>query len=247
MTAITVGCDPEFFLYDTQNNMFVSAHDKVPGTKNAPYKLDCGAVQADGTAVEFNTDPASSPVEFVDNIGAVLRQIREMIPKRYNFYYTPVVIYEKEYFKYDIPASAKELGCDPDYNIYRDDTQSFDGSNINPRPVPTIKEMRTGAGHLHVGWGNNIDILSKDHQYDCYTLVKGLDRTIGLRTNHWDNDRLRQNLYGRLGTYRPKPYGVEYRTPSNAWLNYPELWPILFRSINTTFNAIQDGRKKNID
>ena len=41
---------------------------------------------------------------------------------------------------------------------------------------------------------------------------------MGLRTRSWDSDTNRMKLYGAAGACRVKPYGVEYRVPSNKWL-----------------------------
>ncbi len=38
----------------------------------------------------------------------------------------------------------------------------------------------------------------------------------------YDKDTERRGMYGKAGAFRPKPYGVEYRTLSNAWLSNDE-------------------------
>lgn len=228
--TITVGADPEFFL--THGDHFVSAHDIVPGRKDEPFKLKHGAIQADGTAVEFNIDPASSSEEFVHNINEVLEQVRKLVPLKYSFQFLPSVEYEPKYFK-RIPYEAKLLGCDPDFNAY-----AHGEMNHPPEEVGT---MRTGAGHIHAGWDQNLDVYDEHHLLECCDVVQALDRHIGGRQDIWDNDKKRQQMYGKPGAFRPKPYGVEWRSLSNAWLNYPVLWPWLFDSVQAVVEGVKYG------
>ena len=226
---LTIGADPEFFL--KLDGQFVSAHDIVPGTKYKPYPLSKGAVQADGTAVEFNITPASSKKEFVDNILTTLLEVREMVPKEYEFSFIPSVEYNPEYFQ-TIPVRFRRLGCDPDFNAYKE-------GKVNPKPDDTLT-LRTGAGHLHLGWGEGIR-QTKDHIWDCCTLVQALDNSLGRAALDWDRDRKRTLLYGAPGAFRPKPYGVEYRVLSNKWLCYPNLWPWIFDVSKHCFDRLLAG------
>ena len=45
-----------------------------------------------------------------------------------------------------------------------------------------------------------------------------MDFFLGLPSVLYDADTERRKLYGKAGAMRYKPYGVEYRTLSNAWL-----------------------------
>lgn len=230
---IMLGADPEFFLTRLfrGKHFFYSAHELVPGTKKKPYPLKHGAVQLDGTAVEFNINPANTPEEFASNIESVLKQIREMVPKEYSFSFTPTATYTPATFR-RIPEYCKELGCEPDYSAYT--------SKPNPRPNP-IGTMRTGAGHLHVGWGMGLDPFDRTHKYDCEAVTKAMDGVHFPLSQLWDKDRKRMKMYGARGAYRPKPYGVEYRVLSNAWLNYPDLWPFLFEVTQKVMDCLQDN------
>ena len=226
----SIGCDPEFFLKEGDN--YVSAHDLVPGTKHDPFPLDCGAVQADGTAVEFNIQPAYSAGEFSRNIQSVLRQIREIIPSRFSFHLYPSVQYDPVYFR-RIPVYAKQLGCDPDYN-----------ANLNGKMNKIARKpgaMRTGAGHIHIGWGKDLAVYDPVHITDCCEAVKYLDQTILPSESFWCDDRKRRQLYGAPGAFRPKPYGVEYRVLSNSWLRYPRLWPWLYGAVVDSLEELARG------
>lgn len=231
---IGLGCDPEIFLMDKKAKRYCSAHDLVPGSKASPHPLTNGAVQPDGVALEYNTKPAYSGAEFAQYNSDVMKQLREMVPKRYGFSFTPAVIFDKYFFD-SLPDDPKELGCNPDYNAY---TRSK-----NPRPVPRKEyaTMRTGSGHLHISWTEGKSAEDPSHRWDCEHVVKCLEAVIGRYLTTWDDDRLRKNLYGAPGCLRYRTYGVEWRTPSNAWLNYPELWSWLYDSANFTVQKMLVG------
>lgn len=230
---ILLGSDPEIFVKKDGKN--VSADTFAKGTKENPYPLKYGAMQLDGTALEFNTQPAASGSEFAHNVQAVLDELRVLTPAEYTFDFSPAVFYETAIWD-AIPNSSKELGCNPDYNAWY--------SKMNK--VPTLsgkhKFMRTGSGHLHVGWGTHLP-LSVSHVWDCERVVKCLDRYFGAFKRKWDKDTDRSNLYGGEGAYRPKPYGVEYRVLSNAWLNHPKIWPWIFDSVQYVMNKIEAGEE----
>lgn len=231
---LTVGCDPEFFL--RKGRSYVSAHDIVPGNKRHPHPLSVGAIQADGTAVEFNIHPAISPEQFADSIATTLAEIRAMLDPKLVFEFKPSIVYPREYFD-TLPNYSKDLGCDPDYNAYTMD------QNPRPQPKGALETMRTGAGHIHIGWRDGGDPLDKSHFWDCCHLTKMLDQYFRYLAPVWDTDKKRRQLYGAEGAFRPKPYGMEYRVLSNAWLKYPKLWPWLFKSVVHVFEKTQQGNK----
>lgn len=210
MSEFTIGVDPEIFL--RKDGQPVSAHGLIPGDKKAPHPVPGGAIQVDGTAVEFNTEPV--PYEdfeaFNAKIVTVMKNLAAEVKSKgnYQFNISPVQEYSQEYFD-SIPDDAKELGCDPDYCAYT--------LEQNPRPEGD-RLFRTGAGHIHVGWGADIPTDNPEHHEICAGFVKMLDATIGLFMTVIDRDPRRRELYGKAGAYRAKPYGVEYRFPSNVWL-----------------------------
>ena len=234
MTQFTIGCDPEIFLKKRSGP--ISAHGLIKGTKKEPHPCAGGAYQVDGMAVEFNTNPV--PVRdfnaFNANIVLVMKNLKEAVlasEPNATFSLTSVMDFDKEVLDAQ-PDEAKELGCDPDYNAYTGEP--------NPRPDGEVP-FRTAAGHIHVGWGADIPVDHPDHLEICCDFVKTLDATVGMFMTAIEDDPRRRELYGKAGAFRPKPYGVEYRTPSNVWLTTVTrrrcLHGILNWAINTSMNA----------
>jgi hypothetical protein len=210
MKPVLIGADPELFMKHPDSGDFISAHGRIPGTKWAPHKVPFGAVQVDGTALEFNIDPATNVHEFLRNLKAVRRTLTAMVPG-YQVVAEPVAYYKPNYFKKEIPAYAQELGCNPDYNAWTTDT--------NPRPNAVGKPFRTASGHLHIGWTAGEDVEDCNHFLLCCRLARQLDYGLGMYSLLWDFDSVRRSLYGKAGAFRPKTYGLEYRVLSNRWLD----------------------------
>ena len=231
----TIGCDPEIFL--TKKGQPISAHGIIKGTKSEPFKIPDGAYQVDGMAVEFNTDPVDYQKfeSFNLKVVSVIKKMKEdvqAVDPELKFNISPVQEFPQEYLDAQ-PDEAKELGCDPDYNAYTKEE--------NPRPDGD-RPFRTGAGHLHIGWGADIPIDNPDHFDICCDFVKMLDYTVGLAMVVFDRDNRRRELYGKAGAFRPKPYGVEYRYPSNAWVVNKARREVVFSMIQFAINIMKSGK-----
>lgn len=235
MAKFTIGCDPEIFL--RKNGKPVSAHDLLPGDKENPHKTEGGAIQVDGMAAEFNTDPCDLEdfTTFNSRILLQQRHIRDALPKDkgYSLHVAPIQEFGKEFIDQQ-PLKAKELGCDPDFNAYT--------LKENPRPDAENSTFRTGAGHIHVGWGADIPIDNKEHIEICAEFVKMLDLHVGLFMTLIDQDPRRRDLYGCAGAFRPKPYGVEYRTPSNVWIKNETYRRLVHKLVVHAVKAHSDSR-----
>lgn len=229
MKDILIGCDPELFVTNDEG-IPKSAHGLIPGTKTSPHKVPQGAVQVDGLALEFNIDPAKSEDEFVDNIRTVMTEMRKMVPDKYYFHIEPSVTFNGNHLRVQ-PEEAKELGCEPDFNAYT--------LKENPRPNSNTN-LRTASGHVHIGLLEGADVTSEEHRIWCATLVKHLDLWLGLRSLEWDKDQTRRTLYGKPGAFRPKPYGLEYRVLSNAWLQDEKYTRFVYKQ---TVACIEDLKK----
>jgi hypothetical protein len=203
------GCDPEMFLKDDKG-VPQSAYGIIPGTKQEPFKVEGGTVQVDGMAAEIGTDPAESFDEWNGHIVAVLRQLKEMLPSGWGLGLEPSVRFSQEIMDAQ-PETAKELGCDPDYNAWTGEVNPYPDTLNNPC-------LRTFSGHLHIGWTEKNIVTDELHVGNCRDLVKQMDWFLGAWSVQKDPDKTRRQLYGKAGAFRPKPYGVEYRVLSNFWL-----------------------------
>lgn len=235
---VLVGADPELFMRHPDSGEFISACDiaggpRIPGTKWEPHKVLHGAVQIDGTALEFNIDPAHTVDEFVNYIQSVRRTLTEMVPG-YHVVAEPVARFEPNYFKFEVPSSAQELGCNPDYNGWTED--------MNPRPDPAGEPFRTASGHLHIGWTEGADVEDKDHFLFCCKVARQLDYYLGMYSLLWDTDETRRKLYGKAGAFRPKPYGMEYRVLSNRWLDSDALMRWVYNTIQCAMADAFNGQ-----
>lgn len=221
MTVFTLGCDPEVFVRNRTTGEIVSAHGLIEGDKYSPTPVDSGAIQVDGLALEFNTNPV--PVysheqnnypfsTFNETVVAVMAQLKEAIEKKGDFGIEIISSTEFDQAYYDgLPPEVKKLGCEPDFDAYTGD------KNI---PPSADSSKRAAAGHIHIGWGKDFPLDHPDHLEICHNLVKQLDLLVGLPFVLFEDsdDAERRTMYGKAGAYRPKTYGVEYRTPSNKWL-----------------------------
>ena len=228
MTKILVGCDPEVFV--RKNGVFQSAWGLIKGDKKNPFKVNRGAVQVDGMALEFNIDPAATEEEFSLNVQEVYNQLCKMVPD-YEVVPVPVAHFTEAYMKTQ-PAEALELGCDPDFNAWTGK------ENIKPN---ANRPMRTASGHVHIGWGNGFDTNDYAHVENCHSAARQMDFFLGLPSLFYDDDVERREMYGKSGCDRIKPYGVEYRTLSNKWLNSEKLQRWVFRSAVAGMKALMSG------
>jgi hypothetical protein len=230
MTGFKIGADPEIFV--RKGGKAVAAYGLIEGTKASPKATARGAVQVDGLALEFNINPTDQNdfEGFNQNIVTTMRDLKEMVPG-YTFNIEPTQDFDPEYLS-SLPPEALELGCDPDYDAYT--------RLPNPRPDGE-KMFRTGAGHIHLGWGADIPADNEDHIEICAEFIKVLDWTVGMYMTVIDRDPRRRELYGKAGAFRPKSYGVEYRTPSNVWITNRHRRELMHRLINKAIAFHMNG------
>ena len=227
---ILIGADPELFVRD--KGSIISGFGLIKGDKQDPFPVKNGAVQVDGMALEFNINPAKDEAEFTHNINSVMDQLKAMVPQ-FEVVAQPTAHFTEEYMKLQ-PEGALELGCDPDFN-------AWNCGRVNDKPDQNLP-MRTGAGHIHIGWCDSADIGDPSHLADCMEVIKQMDSYLGCASLLFDKDEDRRRMYGQAGAFRPKSYGVEYRVLSNYWLSSPELISFVYRTAIKAMKDLVEGK-----
>lgn len=229
---VLIGTDPELFVKD-KNGVFFSGHDLIPGDKRSPFRVNKGAIQVDGVALEFNTEPASTKEEFCENISEVIAQMTDIYKKvrpDLDIAIEPTATFDPDYF-FSLPQEALLLGCEPDFSAYT--------GKPNKKPK-TTEPFRTGSGHIHVGFGR-FKHKTPEHMSLCCALVRQLDAVLFLSSLLWDDDQKRRELYGKIGAFRPKTYGLEYRPMSNRYLSRRAIQEFVFEAAVKATEDFLDG------
>lgn len=76
---------------------------------------------------------------------------------------------------------------------------------------------------------------------DPVMVIRSMDLHLGVPSLQLDKGELRRKLYGKAGSYRPKPYGAEYRTLSNFWIFKDELINWVYEQTQRAVDFIERG------
>lgn len=187
-------------------------------------------IQNDGTALEINTTPMATEDAFVANFDNSFKELQDLLQKKDDRAFpviTPVAYFGKKCLE-SVPKEVRRLGCRPDYCAWTEE--------LNPEPDGDKIDYRTASGHIHLGWTENAKVMSEKHFLECSELVRELDYYVGCMSLLWDMDDTRRKVYGRAGAFRPKAYGLEYRTLSNAWCRRKSLARTVFKQTKRCFD-----------
>jgi len=196
---ITIGNDVEFIL--VKGKVPVSAIGFVGGSKTSPSPCHLGALQEDNVLAEINIYPAQDSSAWETNIQTVVQELKNRLPPFLSLSTAASMLFSEKELRHPL---AKEFGCDPDYNAWTHMVNKF------TKPTGNLARLRSAGGHVHVG-------IPKLSVKDGFELIRCMDAFIGTQSVLVDKDIRRKILYGKAGAMRFKPYGVEWRTPSNFW------------------------------
>ena len=227
---ITAGVDCEVFVHNNQI-LIAMGGGVVPGTKAEPFPTGDGYfVQEDGASIEVNTPVLNVTAAGVDENGqslvvlvnealeraldllrsrvqnppegadsSVLARLK-LLSKGVHMYTGADGDFSTEQLKLAGP-SASTVGCDPDFSAY-----SMGGLETNPvLNLKDIGNIRMAGGHIHIGYDE------QESRVPNHILVQFMD-LFCVRLGLVDRNSLRSRHYGKLGNFRRKPYGIEYRT-----------------------------------
>jgi hypothetical protein len=227
---LTFGCDPEIFAAYTFNNedyvyppiafkRTLEVSPIIDDKKHPIYiKRDNYNWMQDGVAFELTL---KKPYKDVDKMFSAIAESIEDITKflheyKFRFFARPVVKFDPNLFYKNMDEEFKQcviFGCDPDEDAILPDynCQTF---NVEKHPY------RYGGGHFHIG---SEDKDEREIIWDNYNpFVKLLAITIGNtcigNSEFLEEEKLRVFHYGKPGRFRKQPHGIEYRTPSNSWI-----------------------------
>lgn len=223
MPNCLVGADPEFFLQD-RSGKFISAVGLIGGTKQNPSPIPGlrkgFAVQEDNVAVEFNIPPSKQLKEFVNNIHKALEYIEDKIA---NLGLKAAIVASAEFSEDQLlHPKTREFGCESDFDVWN--------LVINSKPKCENKYLRSAGGHVHLAC-----------KEDPVELGRACDLFMGVPSIFYDPDKQRRLLYGKPGTIRTKPYGVEYRTLSNFWIKNPTRTAMIFEQAQQAVSFVERG------
>ena len=222
LARVTIGSDPELFLFSKKESRYKSSVGLIGGTKAHPIPLGDRPeffVQEDNVTVEFNTAPVTELEDFVAGINYSVQTIKGIADKLG----LEVRADASAIFSGDelLSEGARTFGCEPDFNAWT--------GKMNMKPNAGNEFLRSCGGHIHVG----VTDLERDH------LIRMMDLYLGVPSVIMDLDTDRKKLYGKAGACRLKHYGVEYRVLSNFWLKSEDLvrWAFI-----ETLRSVQAAR-----
>lgn len=251
---LTFGCDPETFAVNGLDEVispglmeYFNIIHRIRENDNREYteknkhpiylKTDDYWWIMDGVAFELTLlHPYKNPEQMALIISQAIEHLKKYISEiKYKdvlqFSAKPVVNIRPEiytpFLNDDVVYQGFIYGCDPDHDVTEE--------KYKCKQVDASKDkFRYGGGHIHFGGNSDqVDFMHKNWN----PMVKLLAITVGnicvTESIYPDLDLKRVGQYGRPGRFRLPPHGVEYRSPSNSWMNKLD-----------TLHKIFDGGKK---
>lgn len=243
---ITIGTDVEFALYDIDNKRFIPADENLinMGVKKSPVYL---GTTSTGNEVYIERDVVNAEFTFkntysldeADKMWKDINEAKEMVEHQIHkatglnieLPYTSFVEHDYSLLASKPEKKYFERGCDPDIDAW---------TNIpNVINSKIKKSTKYGCGfHIHIGFQNPEELK----QEYLLNLIKLMDYYIGQYSILYDTDSKRriESGYGKSGSFRIKPYGVEYRVLGTGFISEKSI-KFLFEKIQQALNDISNS------
>ena len=226
---LNLAADPEAFA-KMSNGIITSVAGMLGCSKDDKLDLKGIRIQEDNVLIEFDNDPHDDFTLFDASIArgiaeceAILNPLGMTIAEGVSSH----IFTDAELKSFD--PSAFIFGCTPDFNALT--------AMRNPKPAASDPGLRTAGGHIHFGFNQ----FGLNPTTDGKVMGVMCDYALGLTSLMLDNDDRRRELYGKAGSVRFKPYGVEYRTLSNFWIFNKETRQWAWDQGHKAFNHLKDG------
>ena len=154
-----------------------------------------GSLFPDNLNCEIAITPVETLRDFHLKTDSLLNRVRD---KGFNLIMEPTIDYPAEAMGH---PDAQISGCNPDFDAYT--------LQENIAPDFTTSNIRSCGAHIHASLGG----------VDPWEWAKWMDLLVAVPLLCVEKESLRREMYGKSGCLRVKPYGGEYRTLSNVWLD----------------------------
>jgi hypothetical protein len=213
---MTIGHDSEFGLL--QSGELVSALDVFD---EDVFEDENGRYFADNINCEIAINPVTTLGEFHSKTEGLLAHVRS---RGFEPVLQPTINYPDTCLTHPM---ARTAGCNPDMSAYLE--------CVNEAPVfEEMDGVRSCGGHIHA----SLDGANP------FWWARWMDAFVGLPLMMHEPPNTRRELYGNAGCMRVKPYGAEYRTLSNVWLDRPDLREFVWEG---THKAVEQCKGINPD
>lgn len=227
----TLGADIEGFLYNRVTKEYMSAEGMLGGTKDKPKPIQLTKyyddiwmdpegtmIQEDNVMVEFNLPVLSLQGRFQEpgNLYATMEQSRLIVDRYLEEQYDHLEV-DYDVVSNTFPKSvldtpqAQTIGCEPDNDAYTGGETRL--------AVPPLTNVRNAGGHVHIGGNFQCPDFVACLLFELLLMYRGVPQSL--------EPTERDEWYGQPGTFRTKPYGIEYRSLNSAWVTTPSMcWDV---------------------
>jgi len=224
----TFGSDPELMLF--RDGEPWSAIGVVQGSIENRIDSNGHQFYYDNVLAECAIKPGNTKEEVIENFRKCLQIFADMV-RPLELVAQASAIFSNSQLNH---PDARRVGCAKDFCAY--EMKQKEG------PVEEILQgnLRSCGGHVHLG----ADILTTDGP-EPVLAVYMLDLFLGVPSLWLDKDPTsakRRSLYGHAGRYRVKPYGIEYRSLGNFWLQSPELVGLIYDLAMFSLEFVETGK-----